>query len=91
MGIPGRQICATDRFGESAYLVIRPCDREHDHVHLLASRLDPMGRAVSDQCDRYKVLRRTVPHDWTGLPSACGYIAERLPPAVHIGIILLVE
>lgn len=43
-------------FGASAYVVVRHHDQahEHEHVHVIASRVDVHGRVVSDAHDRYR-------------------------------------
>lgn len=35
-------------FGDSPYVVIRHIDTEHDHVHIVPSRVDAHGKVVSD-------------------------------------------
>jgi len=41
-------------FGASAYVVVRHHDQAHEHVHVIASRVDVYGRVVSDAHDHYK-------------------------------------
>jgi hypothetical protein len=41
-------------FEESAFLVVRHHDTDHQHVHLVASRVDVHGKPVSDASDRHR-------------------------------------
>lgn len=41
-------------FGQSPYVVIRHHDTEHEHVHVVASRVDVGGRVVSQEWDHYR-------------------------------------
>ena len=38
-------------YGRSPFVVVRHCDTEHDHVHIVAARIGADGRAVSDSHD----------------------------------------
>jgi hypothetical protein len=41
-------------FAGSPYVVIRHRDAEHEHVHIIASRVDVRGRVVSQEWDYYR-------------------------------------
>lgn len=41
-------------FEESAFLIVRHHDTDHQHVHLVASRVDVHGKPVSDASDRHR-------------------------------------
>ena len=48
-------------YGRSPFVVVRHRDTEHDHVHIVAARIDAEGRAVSDSNDYRrgeKILRQ---------------------------------
>lgn len=62
-------------YGDSAYTLVRHNDSEHDHVHIIASRIRPDGSVVSDSRDyarQERVMReveqtyglQTVPNSW---------------------------
>lgn len=49
-------------YGDSAYTLVRHSDAEHDHVHIIASRIRPDGTVVSDSNDyqRQEKLMREI-------------------------------
>lgn len=62
-------------YGDSAYTLVRHSDSEHDHVHIIASRIRPDGSVVSDSRDyarQERVMReieqayglQSVPNSW---------------------------
>jgi Relaxase/Mobilisation nuclease domain len=42
-------------FDDNQYVVVRHCDRAHDHVHIIASRIKLDGSCVSDSWDHYRI------------------------------------
>lgn len=48
------QYLARMGFAESPYVVVRHQDQAHEHVHVIASRIDVHGRVVSDARDYYR-------------------------------------
>ena len=53
-------------YGDSAYTLVRHNDAEHDHVHIIASRIRPDGSVVSDSNDyqRQEKLMREIEHEY---------------------------
>ena len=48
------QYLARMGFQDSPYVVVRHQDQAHEHVHVIASRIDVHGRVVSDAHDHYR-------------------------------------
>jgi hypothetical protein len=42
-------------FDQNPYIVVRHCDRAHDHIHIIASRICFDGSCVSDRWDHYRL------------------------------------
>jgi hypothetical protein len=59
-------------FARSPYVVIRHRDAEHEHVHIIASRVDVGGRVVSQEWDYYRgqVVLRDIERDHGLTPVA---------------------
>lgn len=71
-------------FGASAYVVVRHHDQAHEHVHVIASRVDVYGRVVSDAHDHYRgqeVLRALEREHGLTRVAASWERAERGPEA----------
>lgn len=53
-------------YGEAAYTLVRHNDAEHDHVHIIASRIRPDGSVVSDSNDfrRQERIMRAIEQDF---------------------------
>lgn len=74
-------------FGDSAYVVVRHLDTAHDHVHLIASRIDAYGRVVSDQWDRYtgQEVLRVIEREQQLTPVRSSWDPARAPRARQLG------
>lgn len=57
-------------YGGCCYTVILNCDKEHSHVHILHSRIDSDGKAVSNSLDfkRSEILSRELEKKYGLLP-----------------------
>jgi hypothetical protein len=42
-------------FDDNQYVVVRHCDRAHDHIHIIASRIKLDGSCVSDSWDHLRI------------------------------------
>ncbi len=42
-------------FDDNPYVVVRHCDRAHDHIHIITSRVRFDGSCVSDRWDHYRL------------------------------------
>lgn len=42
-------------FDDNQYVVVRHCDRAHDHIHIIASRIKLDGSCVLDSWDHYRI------------------------------------
>jgi hypothetical protein len=42
-------------FDYNQYVVVRHCDRAHDHIHIIASRIKLNGSCVSDSWDHLRI------------------------------------
>jgi hypothetical protein len=42
-------------FDDNPYVVVRHCDRAHDHIHIITSRIRFDGSCVSDRWDHYRL------------------------------------
>lgn len=53
-------------YGDAAYTLVRHNDSEHDHVHIIASRIRPDGSVVSDSQDfrRQERIMRAIEQDF---------------------------
>jgi len=51
-----RRYLAALGYDDSPYVLVRHTNREHDHVHIIASRVRYDGSVVSDRQDRFKGL-----------------------------------
>ena len=73
------------KFDKSQYVVYRHQDREHEHIHIIASRIGLDGKTVSDSWDyprSEKVIRELIPK--YGL-SQVGFSQEQLRKAPTTG------
>lgn len=64
---------------DNQYIVTRHTDTEHEHVHILANRITPAGKVVSDSQDysRQEALMRGIEREFGLRPLAPSRDAER--------------
>jgi len=59
-------------FADSAWVAYRHSDRAHEHIHIVGSRIDSLGRVVSESNDyrRAEAIVRRIETDYRLLPVA---------------------
>jgi hypothetical protein len=66
-------------YGRSPFIVVRHGDTEHDHVHIIAARIEAGGRTVSDSQDyrRGEVILRRLEREYGLTPVLSAHEADR--------------
>jgi hypothetical protein len=73
------------QYGLCPYLVVRHTDADHDHIHIVAGRLDlNRGKRVPDSWDHYKAetAARELEAEYDLTPTLSSWQTERKPPTV---------
>ena len=78
----GRQYLGGMGFLDNQYLITRHTDTEHEHIHILANRISPLGQVISDSHDwrRQEVLMRDIEKQFGLQKVAPSIEAERRAP-----------
>ena len=77
----GQQFRAGMGLDHNQYVLTRHTDTDHDHIHIVANRIDLAGQVVSDSHDyqRMHTLMREIERDY-GLQEVTSQPAERHAP-----------
>ena len=69
-------------FTDNQYVIVRHTDRDHDHIHLVASRIKLTGECVHDSWDhrRAEALARKLEQDYQLAPVQLSWEVERSAP-----------
>lgn len=73
-------------FDDNQYAVVRHCDRAHDHIHIIASRIKLDGSCVSDSWDHYRLqaVARQLEQEFNLTSVESGWEkGKRQPPAMN--------
>ena len=70
-------------YGDSMWIAVRHTDTDHEHIHIVASRVDMRGRTVSDSWDwpRSEAAMRVLEREYglSQLPTRAERLAARRP------------